>query len=564
MSTLYAQECNCDIILSSLSDTNFNSIHSEDFNYEPGNIICIPSGTYAGIEFIGFKGSSDNPLTVTNCNGLVVINEALKSGITFRDSSFLRFTGTGSQSVEYGFRIEDITGPGSIGVEITDLSSDIELDHLDILNTDFAGIMAKSDANCNNLDSWRSNGYVMKNINIHHNYIHHTGGEGIYLGSTQSNLYTTNTVCDGVEIFDHWLENINVHDNILENIAWDGIQVNLSRKGGFIYNNSITNYGTENRAFQNFAMSIGTGEYQIFNNQLINPEDGHGQGIQVLSAFSGTKLFNNLIINPNFHGIFIHNRNSFESSEVGYYVLNNTIIKPELSGIFYNTIITESNIESHIGLSQEEVPSYFINNLIVSPGSNYELGETWKSNSENYFDFNKKITRDSIQKRIISNFTTMNIDDLCLASAENLDFRPAVNNSPIVDKGRDLRPLGIYLDHNNAPRFLGGGMDIGAFEFQNEVLNFSCYTRNDDVFQIDPLDSEQTIAYPNPAVENIQFYNSNYKITELTIYNTQGSLVFSSNYRFGDAIDVSNFQKGTYLVSLQFEKETETIMVLIR
>jgi len=563
LGALFSQDCDCDIILSGLSETNFNIISSTNFNNELGKTICLPGGEYAGIEFRGFNGTIDEPLIIKNCDGQVIIDEKNKSAITFRESSFIILSGKGDLTFNYGIKIESAAALGTAGVNITNYSTDIEIEFLEISNTGFAGILGKTDPNCNDIESWRKNGFVMRNIDIHDNYIHDTKGEAIYLGSTGGYLVSSNLVCNNQFVFAHWLENINVHDNIIENIGWDGIQLNLVRKYGRVYNNIISGYGTEDVTFQTFAMSLGGGEYEVYNNRMFNYSGGSGQGVQLISAKSGTKFYNNVIINPQLHGIFIHNRHEFDSHSIGYYILNNTIVNPELSGVFYNTIITESEDESIISSSQENVPTFFINNLIIDPGNRYEESNTWKGEEENYFDFNKLRTRNVLHDRIVNNWTTRNIDELCLASPDEYDFRLASDVSPLVDAGRDLRPLGLQLDLNENLRYVGNGMDIGAFEFQGAILNFKCYSLNADVFNLLPFDADVTVVFPNPASDSVQFFNTKHQETNLKLFTSHGALLLESNYKFGDRLDISNLSKGLYYATFDISNPQEVVKVLI-
>lgn len=560
---IYAQNCNCDIVLSGLSEKKVNVISASDLVYGPGSIICIPQGNYAGIEFSGFRGNPEEPVIIKNCDGQVVINESEKSALTFRNSSFIRLFGNGDANTTYGIYIEAASAPGTVGVNLANFSTDIEIAHLEIANTGFAGILGKTDPSCDNVSSWRRSGFVMRNINIHDNYIHDTKGEAIYLGSTGGYLFRSNLKCNEEAVFAHWLENITVHRNNLKNIGWDGIQLNLVRKSGKIYNNKIEGYGLEDVTFQTFAMSLGGGEYEVFNNWIQNFEGGDGQGIQLISGRSGTKLFNNIIINPQLHGIFVHNRHKFDSDAIGYYILNNTIVKPELSGVFYNTIITESSDESLISTSQENVPSFFINNLIINPGNVYEESNTWKGKKENYFDFNTRTTRDALRNNIINNITTRDINGLCLAAPDNYDFRPASELSPLVNEGRDLRPLGVLTDYDGNMRFENGGMDIGALEFQGEVLNFNCYTFNEDIFQSPIFETERSVAFPNPAKNEVQFFNSEYDLTILSLFSSDGSLVLQMPYKFGEKLSISNYPKGLYYVTFDISDSQEVIKLLI-
>ena len=91
----------------------------------------------------------------------------------------------------------------------------------------------------------------------------------MYIGYTGGYKVTSNVVCDSNYVFGHWLENVNIHHNIVEDAGWDGIQVNLVRSNGQIHHNTLTNWGLEEVTFQDFAMSIGGGDYSIYNNYML-------------------------------------------------------------------------------------------------------------------------------------------------------------------------------------------------------------------------------------------------------------------------------------------------------
>ena len=62
----------------------------------------------------------------------------------------------------------------------------------------------------------------------HDNYIHHTGGEGVYVGYTGWYKVSSNKTCNpDEEVFGNLLENVNIHHNNFDSTGWDAIQVNL-------------------------------------------------------------------------------------------------------------------------------------------------------------------------------------------------------------------------------------------------------------------------------------------------------------------------------------------------
>ncbi|MEM6697248.1 MAG: 3-coathanger stack domain-containing protein [Bacteroidota bacterium] len=465
------QDCGCDHTFTGLSANSVNNIHASDYDYSPGDVFCIEAGTIAGLRFLGFKGNSSNPLIFKNCGGQVIIEEDVYSGVTFRSSQYIHFTGTGDSEHEYGFKVARTGTRGAVGFSVSYLSSDFEIDHFDISNTGFAGIMAKTDPNCNDPLTWRRNGYVLRNLNIHHNYIHDVEAEGLYLGFTGGYKVSSNRSCNDEYIFGHWLENVEVHHNIVENAGWDGIQLNLVRYGGSVHHNKVTNWGIiADRPVQRFAMSIGGGRYQIYNNEMINEREDVGTGLQWISVEAGSSFYNNLLYGALGHGLFIHMRTEFEEPELGYFIGNNTIVNTEKSAFIYNAKIVEHEDPNMVGVEQNSIPIIQVNNLIVSPGSFYENSNFWKKYSENFFDFNTKTTRDAQIGNQYNNITTYNLNALGIIDKNALNFRPMGMRSVLVDAGTDVSSYSVTFDLDDNARPANGIYDIGAYEFSNRTL----------------------------------------------------------------------------------------------
>ena len=174
-------------------------------NYSPGNTICIPAGTYRGLRsmiLLNRNGSGKNYKLWRK----VVIDETVYPGISIQRSQYVNIAGNRVIAMRLmALRCPDRKQCCCIYVE--NLSSDVEINNIEISSAGFAGIMGKTDPYCGNPDTWRSNGYILNNLKIHHNYIHDTGGEGIYLGFTGGYKIESNRNCDGTPIFGHWLEN---------------------------------------------------------------------------------------------------------------------------------------------------------------------------------------------------------------------------------------------------------------------------------------------------------------------------------------------------------------------
>jgi len=565
-SLVIGQSCNCDVTLTGLKTTSLNLIWASQVNYSPGDTICIPAGSYAGFRFYDFEGTATAPVTFINCGGKVEVSEQQYSAFAFKRSKYIRLTGSGDVNHPYGIHVLETINGGSVGVGVEDLSTDIEIDHIEIENTGFAGIMAKTDPKCSDPNTWRINGFVLENLKIHDNYIHNTGAEGIYVGYTGGYKIKSNRKCSGVYVYGHWLENIDIYNNIVENTDWDGIQLNLVRENGIIRDNTISNYGLENKYAQDFAMSIGGGVYEVYNNFSKNGPALLGQGYQFISAESGTKVYNNIIVKPSLHGIFIHNRHEFDDPNEGYYIANNTIIEPEKSGTFYNTVITLTDDPAKKFNTQESVPTFFVNNLVVDPGNDYASGNTWKGDQESYFDFNKRITRDSSLVRIYTNIMTRQMDTLGMMDILNDDYRINATSSSLYDAGTDISNWNIAIDADNNPRPSGNSFDIGAFEF--EVINGTSLQIRlpEELENIDEvLLEDSTLFYPNPAYSSFRLANSNFQDnTVLRILSSDGRVIYSGLYQMGSSFNIEDYTPGLYFVQISSGRKSETHRLIVK
>ncbi len=535
---VYSQDCNCDHNLN-LSTTDFNDIKAtsstygpKNTPYSPGDIFCVTAGNYKGLRLTGFEGTKEKPLKFINCGGKVSISDSYFPGVDIRRSKFLQFSGSGVDRINYGFYLHDAF---KVGLNVSLFSTDIEVDHIEVYNVGFAGIMAKTEPYCSDPETWRRNGFILKNLNIHHNYVHKTKGEGIYIGNTNGYKVYTKMHCDGSPVFPHWLENVFVHHNIFENIGWDGIQLNQVRLNGQVYNNKVIGYGIQKSEYQDFAMSIGAGVYQIYNNYIENTEEG--KGMQFISAQSGTKIFNNILINPRSFGIFIHSRHELDDVNKGYFVMNNTIVNPEKSGVQLITQIKHSFDPNLIDVLQNDVPSYFINNIILNPGNQYENFGTWKGVQENYIDFNTPETRDKMKSNIMTNVFTKQIDTIGFVDADNHNYKVLNINSSIVNKGTDLSSYGVDFDFENLRRPQGAFFDIGAYEFEEKDLITD--NINVDFFKIKNAQTIQVLGLKK---------GQNY----LQIFNIQGKNIFRKNLKeIGDFdVDIPKISSGIYIVTL--------------
>jgi len=251
-------------------------------NLKPGDIINLnPIVKYGSLQFSNLLGTPENPIVIDL--GKYEFNVTGKSyGIRTVNCKYFKIVADGAH----------IFGSNT-GLSLDYLSSDFEVEGLEIYNTGFAGIMAKTDPSCNDPKTWRDN-FTMRNISIHDNYVHDTGGEGLYVGNT--------SYCGGLHLecgtkFPHAIEGAKIFNNRVENTGWDGMQLGSCVKDGEVFNNRITNYGTKNKDNQKSGIQVSE-QGSIYGNKI---NKGSGNGI---IALAGNKIERNIIRNAGTNGIF--------------------------------------------------------------------------------------------------------------------------------------------------------------------------------------------------------------------------------------------------------------------
>jgi hypothetical protein len=394
--------------------------------FKPGDVICLNSAaTYGYLAFKNINGTAENEITIINCGGPVAIDAPGKPYVVkIYNSKYFRFAG-GKVTGTYGIKLSGASGNGLV---LGPLATNFIVNHIEVHNVGFAGIMAKTDPTCD--DATIRGNFLMKNVYFHSNYIHNTTGEGFYIG--HSSYSGVNNATCGLRL-PHLIENIKVYRNRVVASGWDGIQMSCATKGAAIFENVIENFSVANKDAQRSGICIGGGTGGVCYSNLINT--GNGPGMSVF-GLADNLIYNNIIINPSTMGIFCDERTA---PGPGYKFLNNTIINPKTEGIRIYAETVPNNI--------------FSNNIIVNPGSYATYGEGA------YIMKYKSVILDAT-----NNYFTRNLDELKF-------INPAANNyrltslSPVVDKGRSVITYNILTDFYNAQRSKGVACDIGASEY---------------------------------------------------------------------------------------------------
>lgn len=381
----------------------------------PGDTVYLRAGHRDQVYFSNIHGTKEAPILVTNLDGQVVFTSSTSHTIRFSQCDHFILRGTPGEGYDYGIKVA-YAARGMSGIAMYDRSSDFEVCDIEITGVGFAGILAKDD-NATGPD------WAMENVFLHDLYIHDTGGEGFYVGSS---FWTTRNP--------HELHNVHIYNNLIVRAGWDGIQLGCGTQNTSIHDNVIINPGFFNEPSQRSGIQLNPGsDTHIYNNYI---EGGSSSGI-FLSGRGGNKVYNNIIVRPAGAGI-----NVAEDADLipgtAYYVMNNTIIEPGGHGCWFR--------------SRGSVGSLFYNNLVVNPGGSYLY-------------------------RQYANVDVTESNNLYSASKVTVGFvDPATNDyhllisSPAVDAGLDLSSYGLTYDQENTSRPQGSAYDIGALEYVRETI----------------------------------------------------------------------------------------------
>lgn len=397
---------------------------------KPGAVICLSAAnTYYNIVFRNLKGTATSPITIKNCGGTATLNATGKGfGLKTELSQHIKITGgTGST---HGIKVQG----GQQGITLEKLTTYVEVDHVEVAASGFAGIMAKTEPTCDNA-TIRGN-FVMRNVFLHDNYIHDTGGEGFYVGHT---FYLKGVSLSCGTRLPHILENVKIYNNTVKNSGWEAIQVGSVPGGVEIYGNKIENYGVKNVTWQKNGVQFGEGAPGKFYNNLI--KGGKGIGLFILNNGENT-VYNNVIINTGEDGIFCDDRTA---TGPGFKFINNTIINPGTNGMrIYSDLVSMNTV---------------YNNIIVNPGK-YTSYTYPRSGNDAYVYLLSKTMRCTMA----NNHFTRDIATVKFANASAYNYA-LTSASPVINKGYNIATYNIPVDYALQPRLKSTAYDIGAFEY---------------------------------------------------------------------------------------------------
>lgn len=391
-------------------------------NIPAGSVICIPAGTRGALLLKNLKGTAAKPIIIINKGGKVTFTTASTASYAFKTQNcqYFKILGNGAPGVTYGI---DVNG-GNISMTMDDLSSDFEISNVEVRNSGFAGIMAKTDPTCD-VATQRGH-FTMRNVSLHNNYVHKTGGEGFYVGNS---FYADGMALACGKVLPHDVINVKIYNNRIDSAGCEGIQVGSAIAGCEVYNNTVTSPGLSPFANgQNNGIQIGEGAGGKCYNNLI--KNAPGNGIIVL-GLGDNQVFNNFILNSGANGIFADSR---YTPGPNFQFINNTIIASAADGIKMNS---------------ETIPmNTVINNVIVKSGSGVAI---------------HKISN-GVKLTASNNYTGNDINALKFVNYNGDDFH-LLSSSPLINAGANVLLYGILTDYYGKTRPSGIAFDIGATEY---------------------------------------------------------------------------------------------------
>lgn len=388
----------------------------------PGDTIYLEGHTRSRLVLQNFSGTAANPIRIVNTSGQFVIDGGTNHGLAINNGTHFIIDGTGDAGYDYGIKIAS-TVSGS-GLAIYGESSDFEIHHMEIQNTSFAGMLIKG-------PGLGPEDWLYDNITIHDNYIHHTGGEGMYIG---------NSFFESGE--SHYINNCEIYDNLIVEAGWDAIQLGSCTEGASIHDNLIVSWGV--------TVTSGDGGYNqtrgirwnpgtagdCYNNILLG-KTVSGQGAYAngggifANPYNDSRFFNNLVVGSTTSGITMSaNHGMLAGTQV--LIMNNTVVSPGTDGIEFDP--------------SNAVGSLAYNNIVANAGTNSidVMGGASLTTSNNY---------------IVSSVAAVGFVDVA-----NDDYRLS-SSSGAIDYGTDLSSYGISDDLDGTSRPQGSAYDAGAFEY---------------------------------------------------------------------------------------------------
>ncbi len=536
--------CGCDVTITPTTSPAYLTYRpwspgktgSSYLNIKPGQTICLAAGTYNQIRFTDFQGTIDSPIIFKNCGGMVNIATNDYHSMSFDNCRYIRVTGTGDNNLTHGISLNG-SKSGYSGLVVVGLSTDVEVDHVNITQASFAGMMIKQDPTCSS-NTWRDN-FTMYNIKVHDNIVRNTGSEGLYIGNSFWQQGLTRT-CNGqsMVVYPHRILGLKIYNNVVRNSGWEAIQYGCSPDAE-VYNNEVDSSGQSNVSQQCNGIQLGAGSGgNLYNNTIRNVKCG---AIVAIGFVENTNIYNNLIVGTS-DGMFIDTRDSIQNN-MTLVVANNTLSNITNVGLkvydfglnYYETV---NGTRTFVTYPKNYTP-IVKNNIIIGPYWGFQVLGAAPQHIDSAKNYILNTPYTSPPSFFISNKESLFSDttDYLLASTSSL-----------IDWGLNLTSLGISKDRFGTSRPQGSNFDIGAHEllynppFIPPVLRPQAPVNALTLYP-SIASSQITVTVP-PSVRSAVY----------RIVNAQGHVVLNKHYSASMGseftIDIQNLESGLYVLGL--------------
>ncbi len=408
---------------------------------QQGDTVLLEAGTRPYLIIRNFSGTENKPIVFQNYLGQTKVVGSQGYGISVQNTAYFKLLGNGSAGFEYGIFI-NVSNGSALGVGAG--SSEAEVAYVEATAGKGPGFLIKTDPSCD--FSHTRDKFVMRNVRLQHNYIHHTDTEGIYLGST---FYTgTYLSCNGKDtlVFPHIIEGAQVYENRIEYTGWDGIQV-ASTTNASVFGNKVLADSQKRTSSQMNGIIVGNGTSgEVYHNIV---SKGEGTGIITFTDKS-LLLFGNVVLYPGYgsdmrdgrYGIYCDRKRVTQALEP-LVVANNLVIGAKTEGLRF------------VGSEQGQTDS-LVNNILILPADKSLI-------TGDYINMNGgagiQLKNEVVEPADFSFYCDYRLEDFTICNANRQFVNQGVFVSAVKDKS----------DLFGQQRVVEEQVDLGPVEWQEEV-----------------------------------------------------------------------------------------------
>ena len=372
-------------------------------NVQPGDVICLDatSGVFGRQVFSDIQGTADNYITITNVNGQAVIRSApgVPHAVKIQNSKYFNFYGNGTTGVKYGIKA---TTDSSFFLSFQSKTTNFNVAYIEVAGPNpngvgakagFAGMGIKTSPKCD--QSVATGNFDMYDVNVHDNYIHDVGGEGLYIGHGFYRGRVESGCTD--PIIPHRIRGLRVYNNLIENVGYDAIQIKNADQDVKVYNNVLRGYGYRGVGAHDEGLFIGDGTVGEFYNNWVERGVGPGSHAIQLNAFGNNKIYNNVFIDYTGSGVYLRNSENGGFSHIGdWYNVPNPYIDIYDNTFYAKNVGAQASYAADLINSIDSATIYFANNVFTdynnidtlrTTSGTYTTENNFFNNDPAYFNF---------------------------------------------------------------------------------------------------------------------------------------------------------------------------------